>query len=69
MQIEDRVAILEAEVAQLKDKLEPESSKVIPWWQKSSGSFANSSTFDEAMKLGHEYRESLRPDLDNQCED
>jgi hypothetical protein len=54
----------------LKKKLtdaEPPERKVkndissIPWWEQVAGTFANSSAYDEAMKLGSEYRDSLRP--------
>lgn len=58
-QIEERVAILEAEMASLKSKLEVVSSPKTPWWQKIVGTFADNSAYDEAMQLGREYRESL----------
>ena len=58
-QLEERVALLEAEVARLKRKVESDSS-LTPWWEKITGTFANNSAYDEAMRLGREYRESLR---------
>jgi hypothetical protein len=58
-QLEERVALLEAEVARLKHKVESDSS-LTPWWEKITGTFANNSAYDEAMRLGREYRESLR---------
>jgi hypothetical protein len=58
-QLEDRVALLEAEVARLKNKIENDSQSK-PWWEKIVGSFADNPAYDEAMKLGREYRESLR---------
>lgn len=57
--LEERVAILEAEVAFLKSKLQNDSSK-IPWWETITATFANDPVYDEAMLLGREYRESLR---------
>jgi hypothetical protein len=60
-QLETRVALLEAEVARLKHKLEPDSSPT-PWWEKIVGTFADNSAYDEAMQLGREYRESQHPD-------
>ncbi|UKO97727.1 hypothetical protein [Nostoc sp. UHCC 0870] len=62
-EIEERVAILEAEVASLKSKLEVVSSAKTPWWQKIAGKFTDNPAYDEAMQLGHEYRESLRSNL------
>jgi hypothetical protein len=59
--VEERLAILEAEVAQLKQQLAVKTSDNAPWWNKIVGSFANDPAYDEAMKLGREYRQSLRP--------
>jgi hypothetical protein len=58
-QLEDRVAQLEAEVVQLKRKMDCDLSQT-PWWEKITGTFADNSAYDEAMQLGREYRESLR---------
>jgi hypothetical protein len=58
MKLKDRVAMLEAEVARLKRKLKIDSR---PWTEKIAGIFANDPAFEEAMRLGREYRESLRP--------
>jgi hypothetical protein len=57
--MESRIAALEAEVARLKQKMEKDSAK--PWWQQIVGSFANDPHYEEAMRLGRDYRESLRP--------
>jgi hypothetical protein len=59
-QLEERIAYLEAEVARLKTKIENGSSSR-PWWEKIIGTFADDSAYEEAMRLGHEYRDSLRP--------
>lgn len=59
--IEERLANLEAEVALLKSKLQSDSPKT-PWWETITGTFANDPVYDEAMRLGREYRESLRSD-------
>jgi hypothetical protein len=53
-QLEDRVALLEAEVARLRSKIENQQ----PWWEKIAGTFADNPAYDEAMRLGREYRES-----------
>ncbi len=58
-QLEERVALLETEVARLKNKIESNLSPK-PWWEKIAGTFADNPSYDEAMQLGHEYRESLR---------
>jgi hypothetical protein len=57
--VEKRLVILEQQVARLTEKLggEPE----IPWWKQIYGAFADDPIYDEAMRLGREYRESLRP--------
>jgi hypothetical protein len=57
----DRVAALEAEVERLKGKIEGMAGDGIPWWKKIWGAFAGDPAFEEAMRLGREYRESLRP--------
>lgn len=59
-QIEERVAHLEAEVAILKSKVKNDLPPE-PWWEKISGTFSDNSAYDEAMELGREYRDSLRP--------
>jgi hypothetical protein len=56
--LEDRVAALEAEVNRLKLLIE---DKKTPGWKKIVGSFLNDPYYEEAMKLGREYRESTRP--------
>ncbi len=61
VKLEDRVAALEAEVAILKAKVGGEAAVEVPWWKQIRGSFANDPAFLEAMRLGREYRESLRP--------
>ena len=59
--IEHRVAALEADVARLKEQL----AKAVPpkgdWLDAFSGVFDNDPIYEEAMRFGREYRESLRP--------
>lgn len=59
--IEDRITTLEAEVASLKRRLDQEvAESPAPWWEAIFGTFADSPEYDDAMRLGREYRESLR---------
>ena len=57
--LEARVKALETEVAELKKLLS--GTKQAPWWELVAGKFANDPIYDEAMRLGREYRESQRP--------
>ena len=58
--LKNRVEALEAEVALLKAKLERGPSTK-PWWEQIWGSFAGDPAFQEAMRLGRQYREAQRP--------
>lgn len=57
----DRVAVLEAEVSRLKAKFEDATPRKKSWGNEIWGTFANDPFYEEAMRLGREYRESLRP--------
>ena len=59
--LEQRVALLEAEVAKLKADLNTAAGEQYPWWNAIAGSFADDPAFEEAMRLGREWRESFRP--------
>jgi hypothetical protein len=59
--LERRVTALEGEVARLKQHLSPAPQAQLPWWERIYGAFENDPAYDEAMRLGREYRESLRP--------
>jgi hypothetical protein len=62
-EIEARLIALETEVARLK--AQQQTSAEIPWWEEIFGSFANDAAYDEAMQLGRQYRESLRPQAES----
>ena len=59
-QLEQRVAALEAEVTRLKSKIDA-MSPTTPWWEQIAGTFQNDPIYEEAMRLGRHYRQSLRP--------
>lgn len=59
-QLEKRVEALERELAELRSHLQrlgPET----PWWERIAGTFHDDPIHEKAMKLGREYRRSLRP--------
>ena len=60
-EIEHRVAALEVEVARLKEQFEKAFPSQGDWLDEIYGAFKDDPIFDEAMRLGREYRESLRP--------
>lgn len=61
VKLEPRVAALEATVEQLRRQLELVAPDTSPWWDHIVGAFADDPAFEEAMRLGREYRASLRP--------
>lgn len=60
--IEDRLAILEREFAELKRRVEAKSSK--NWLEKVSGSMKDFPEFKEVLRLGKEIRRARSPDSD-----
>lgn len=59
-ELETRVATLEKELAQVKKTLAQSTERKEPWWLKVAGSFENDPTFDEAVRLGQEWRKSAQ---------
>jgi hypothetical protein len=57
--LEARIAALEREVRHLKDLVDKGQRK--RGWRIIIGAFANDPLYEEAMRLGREYRESQRP--------
>jgi hypothetical protein len=44
----------------LKRKL-AELDRATPWWEQIAGTFENAPIYEQAMQLGRQYRQSLRP--------
>jgi hypothetical protein len=59
--LELRVAKLEQAFARLQAERDEVGGPRQPWWEIISGTFANDPAFEEAMRLGREWRESFRP--------
>ena len=61
--IEERLTAVETELQQLKQEREQNKAqdKATPWWEQIRGQFKDDPDYLEAMRLGREYRESLRP--------
>jgi len=60
--LEARVAYLEEVVGEMRqaDRNTTSAQKADPqWWERIFGTFADSEGFEEATRLGREYRESL----------
>jgi len=60
--LEKRVAALEAEVAKLKAESTKSAANQHPWWEEIAGTFADDPAFEEAMRLGREWRDSFKPE-------
>jgi hypothetical protein len=59
--LERRLTVLEAELAEIKKKLGGDKATGHVWLDQIYGSFANDPEYEEAMRLGRKYRDSLRP--------
>jgi hypothetical protein len=60
-ELDARITRLEQAFESLRTQtVKPEPKE--PWWISGAGRFANDPIFDEIVRLGREYRESLRPD-------
>lgn len=56
MEVEKRISILETELALLKQKIEKIEKPKEAWWKERAGMFADDPIYDEAMRLGREWR-------------
>jgi hypothetical protein len=59
--LEQRIAALEADVALLKGTTKNSADPEPTWLDKAYGAFASDPTYDEAMRLGREYRKATTP--------
>lgn len=59
--VEERLSNLEEEVARLKEAGRNGDANALPWWERIRGSFKDDPDYDEAMRLGRQWRESFRP--------
>ena len=68
--IEERLAVLEAKVAQLAGEMDeaPTPQPATAWWKRLVGIYKDDPEFDEAERLGREWREASRPDSDTSDE-
>jgi hypothetical protein len=55
-QLEVQVATLETELTQMKQMVSGALREKVPWWLKVAGSFEDDPTFNEAVRLGQEWR-------------
>lgn len=58
-ELENRIAALEAEVALLKNKAEKNGNIETPWYKRIP-KFGGNPAYEEATRLGREYRESQK---------
>ena len=61
-ELEERVVVLESEVARLKRAMNTPRRPRERWWHEIAGTYANCPEFEEAMRLGREYREAQKND-------
>ena len=61
--VEKRLSVLESELESLKEAL-ASSGNEQPWWRKVVGMYEDDPAFEEAARLGREWRESFQPDND-----
>lgn len=59
-ELEQRVTDLAVEMSKLKRKMD-KLDEGAPWWEDITGTFEDDPIYEEAMKQGRRYRESLRP--------
>lgn len=66
IELEARLTRLEAEVEALKKERAGVNPARTPWWEQISGVFKDCPEFEEAARLGKEWRESQRMEYDKE---
>ncbi len=67
--LEERMTALEQELAQLKRQLESgKQTDAEPRWKQIIGVFENDPLFDEAERIGREWRESQHMEYDEDAD-
>ncbi len=58
--LEERLTAVEIELQKLKQEKEQNTQpeKAVPWWEQIRGQFKDDPMYEEAMRLGREWRES-----------
>lgn len=54
--LEERVALLEADMRELKRQLVRDEQTAVAWWDQIAGTFVDDLIFEEAMQSGRAYR-------------
>jgi hypothetical protein len=60
-EIKSRMEALDDAVAELRQQLNGGRNGRRPWWCLDAGRFHDDTAFEQIVRLGREYRESLRP--------
>lgn len=64
--IEERLTAVEQELAEIKRQLQTDKTEeTLPWWKQITGVFKDCPEFEEAVRLGREWRESQRMEYDD----
>jgi hypothetical protein len=66
--LEVRLTLVEDELAQIKRQLAAEKTPIVAGWESIFGSFADSAGFEEAVRLGRQYRDAQVPEDDENGE-
>ena len=66
--LESRLAVVEAELTQLKQQLQAGKPETEPRWRQIIGVFKDDPLFDEAERLGREWREAQCMEYDDDAD-